>query len=86
MRKKPFGHEIKLRSTSSGTYWTRIQGGIPVSDFVNKSGDKVSTEGIVRLVSDDGAYLERYKKGGNQLESIDWAYWQPNKTPRIIAK
>jgi hypothetical protein len=78
--------DMNITPTSNGTYWSRIQEGIPVTDFVNKSGIKVSTQGIVRVLSDKGAYMERFKKGDFQLEPVDWVYWQPNKQAKTIAK
>jgi hypothetical protein len=78
--------DMNIFPVSDGTYWTRIDGGIPITDFVKPSGEKVSTEGIVRVVSDHGVYLERFEKGDHQIEPKDWIYWQSNGTIKVVAK
>lgn len=57
-----------------------------MTEFVYRSGEKVSTEGIVRLLADDGVYLERFESAGEQIFSMDWVFWQSNKTIKKIAK
>jgi hypothetical protein len=78
--------DMSIHFTSDGTYWTRVEEGIPVTDFANNSGPQVSTEGIVRLVTKQGVYLQRYTRGEYQIESVDWVHWQPDGTILRVAE
>lgn len=77
--------DMQITPTVHGTYWTRTVEGIPVTEYVSNSGQQASTKGIVRLVTNEGVYLERYKEGQYQMESIEWVFWQSNQTFKAVA-
>lgn len=75
--------DMSIVPTKLGTYWTRIENGIPYTEFVNKAGKKFKAEGYIRAVCDAGVYLERFK-AGEVLESTGYSYWQPGKKTEAI--
>lgn len=77
--------DMSIIPTVKGTYWTRLQDGVPYTDFVSDSGEKMTTAGITRLVAEQGAYLQLYLKGDNQLQFSQWKIWQPSQPPKVIA-
>jgi hypothetical protein len=78
--------DMNIIPTPEGTYWTRIQEGIPVTEFVDNAGEQFNTKGVVRLVWNQGAYLQQYIKGEFQLESPSWVFWKPGKKAKPIGK
>ncbi|TCZ80164.1 hypothetical protein E0485_04760 [Paenibacillus albiflavus] len=75
---------MRIIPTDDGTYWTRGQGGLPYTDFIDHAGNVLSTEGYIRGITGQGVYLERFKKGEYDLESNGWFIWTPGKSERAI--
>ncbi|NQX66182.1 hypothetical protein HQN90_08600 [Paenibacillus alba] len=78
--------DMTISPTPEGIYWTRIREGIPYTEFVGNSGDRAITEGITRLVSEQGAYLEQYQKTDNRLQALKWKFWKPGESAKAIEK
>lgn len=78
--------DMNITPTPKGTYWTRIQEGVPVTEFINNTGKRFTAKGIVRVALKQGAYLQQYTKGEHQLESPKWVYWKPGHPAVPIAK
>lgn len=77
--------DMTITPMLEGTYWTRIQDGVPYTDYVNQAGGKFTAKGIARLVTKQGAYLQQYEKGEFQLQASGWVIWQPGKAAKEIA-
>lgn len=80
--------DMNIIPTAEGTYWTRIKDGIPYTEFINNKGDVISVNGYVRLISEQGVYLERFAKaveGESFMRSLGWVIWQPGKSERTIS-
>lgn len=77
--------DMTITPTPDGTYWTRIQNSIPYTDYESNSGAKFTAKGIVRLVTEQGVYLQQFEKGEFQLEPLGWTLWQPGQTAKKIA-
>ncbi|MDR6555631.1 hypothetical protein J2736_006902 [Paenibacillus qinlingensis] len=77
--------DMTITPTPEGTYWTRLQDGVPYTNFIHQAGAKVTAKGIARLVTKQGVYLQQYEKGESQLQASRWAIWQPGKAAKAIA-
>ncbi|CAH1230891.1 hypothetical protein PAECIP111891_06762 [Paenibacillus allorhizoplanae] len=77
--------DMTITPTPEGTYWTRIQDGVPYTDYINQAGGKFTTKGIARHITKQGVYLQQYEKGQFQLQASRWTIWQPGKAAKDIA-
>ncbi|TCZ80165.1 hypothetical protein E0485_04765 [Paenibacillus albiflavus] len=75
---------MTILPTTDGIYWTRIKDGLPITEFINHSGTVVTTSGYVRGITENGVYLQRFKKGERNIMSSSWAFWQPGKNEQPI--
>jgi hypothetical protein len=76
--------DMSMIPTVKGTYWTRLLDGVPYTDFMTDSGEKLTTAGIAQLVTKQGAYLQLFQKGAN-LQFSQWKIWQPGQPAKVIA-
>jgi hypothetical protein len=77
--------DMTISPTADGTYWTRIQDGVPYTDYERNSGAKFTAKGITRLVTKQGVYLQQFEKGEFQLQASAWIMWQPGQAAKKIA-
>ncbi|WP_127579029.1 hypothetical protein [Paenibacillus koleovorans] len=78
--------DLAIHPTADGVYWTRTEQGIPVTDYVDNKGDRQTVDGIVRLATAEGAYLQRYElsKEYKTPLPVSWHYWQPGQPVQPI--
>lgn len=77
--------DLQVMPARAGVYWTRIRNGLPYTEYAADDGSVSETEGAVRLVADNGVYVQTYTRLEQNIGPRAWRFWEPGQQARPIA-
>lgn len=75
---------LPVTPSRQGIYWTVVKDGVPTTEYMEEDELKASTAGIVRLLADEGAYVETYSNEPQNVTSQGWELWKPGQKARKL--